>query len=93
MSFKDFIRKYKLKNRATSSMKIYQVISSIGLDDIDICLGDVPSSSDVELVKLHESKGTHWFAYINENYFDSNCCVCPKKVSMYIIERNGHCLN
>ena len=29
---------------------------------------------------------------MNENYFDSYGCVCPKKLSKFIIKRNGYCL-
>ena len=46
----------------------------------------------VGIVNLHPSKGTHWVCYINENYFDSYGCVCPKKLSKFIIKRNRHCL-
>ena len=57
-----------------------------------INLRDGPFSSDIGLVNLHPSKGTHWVCYINENYFDSSGCVCPKKLSKFIIKRNGFCL-
>ena len=51
---------YKLKNRATSNIKSQQVLSSIGLDNFDIYLKDGPFSSDIGIVNLHPSKGTHW---------------------------------
>ena len=44
------------------------------------------------VVNLHPSKGTHCICYINENYFDSYVCICPKKLSKFNIKRNGHCL-
>ena len=28
---------------------------------------------------------------MNENYFDSYGCVCPKKLSKFIMKRNGYC--
>ena len=92
MTFNDFIKKYKLKNKATSNMKIQQVLDSIGLDNVNIYLRDGPFKSDIGIVNLHPFKGTHWVCYINENYFDSYGIVCPKKLSKSIIKRNGYCL-
>ena len=92
MTFNDFIKKHNLKNKATSNIKIQQVLNSIGLNKVGIYLRDGPFSSDIGIVNLHPSKGTHWVTYINENYFDSYCCVSPKKLSKFIIKRNGYCL-
>ena len=92
MSFNEFIKKHNLRNKATSNIKIQQVLNSIGLNNIEIYLRDGPFSSDIGLVNLHPSKGTHWVTYINENYFDSYGCVSPKKLSKFIIKRNGYCL-
>ena len=92
MTFNDFIKKYKLKNKATSNIKIQQVLDSIGLDNVNIYLRDGPFKSDIGIVNLHPFKGTHWVCYINENYFDSYGIVRPKKLSKSIIKRNGYCL-
>ena len=92
ISFSEFIKKHNLKNKATSNIKIRQVLNSIGLNNIEIYLRDGPFSSDTGIVNLHPSKGSHWVAYINENYFDSYGCVSPKKLSKFIIKRNGYCL-
>ena len=92
MLFNDFVQKYNLKNKATSNIKIQKVLTSIGLDNVNIYLRDGPFSSDIGIVNLHPSKGTHWVCYINETYFDSYGCVCPKKLSKFIIKRNGYCL-
>ena len=92
MTFNDFIKKYKLKNKPTSNIKIQQVLSSISLNDVGIYLRDGPFKSDIGVVNLHPSKGSHWICYINENYFDSYGVVCPKKLSQFIIKRNGYCL-
>ena len=92
IKFNDFIKKYKLKNKTTSNIKIQRVLSSLSLNDVGIYLRDGPFSSDIGIVNLHPSKGTHWVCYINENYFDSYGCVCPKKLSKFIIKRNGYCL-
>ena len=92
MTFNDFIKKLNLKNKPTSNIKIQQVLNSIGLNNVGISLRDGPFSSDIGIVNLHPSRGTHWVAYINENYFDSYGVVCPKKLSKFIIKRNGFCL-
>ena len=92
MSFKDFVKKYNLKNKATLNIKIQHVLSSLSLDDVGIYLRDGPFSSDIGTVNLHPSKGTHWVCYINENYFDSYGCVPPRKLSKFVIKRNGRCL-
>jgi len=92
MTFNDFIKKYKLKNKATSNIKIQQVLSSLSLNDVGIYLRDGPFSTDTGIVNLHPSKGTHWVCYIHQNYFDSYGVVCPKKLSKFIIKRYGYCL-
>ena len=92
ITFNDFVKKFNLKNKATSNIKIQQVLNSIGLNNIEIYLRDGPFSSDIGIVNLHPSKGTHWVCYIDENYFDSYGVVCPKKLSKFIIKRNGCCL-
>ena len=80
-----------MKNKAKSKIKIQRIFSSLSLDGVGIYLRDGPFKSDVGNVKLHPSKGTHWVCYINEKYFDSYGCVCPKKLSKFTIKRNGSC--
>ena len=92
MTFNDFVRKNDLKNRATSNIKIQQLLSSLSLTDVGIYLRDGPFKTDIGVINLHPSKGTHWTCYVNENYFDSYGCVCPKKLSKFIIKLNGYCL-
>ena len=69
--FNEFVRKHNLNNKATSNINCYQFLSSIGLDNVGLYLRDGPFPSDVGIVNLHPTKGTHWVVYINENYFDS----------------------
>ena len=90
ITFNDFVHKYNLKNKATSNIKLHQVLSSLSLKDVGIYLRDGPFSTDIGLVNLHPTKGTHWVVYINEIYFDSYGCVPPKKLSKYIIKRKGY---
>ena len=59
MTFNDFIKKYNLKNKATSNIKIQQVLNSIGLNNVGIYLRDGPFESDIGIVNLHPFKGTH----------------------------------
>ena len=92
MTFNDFVRKFDFKNKPTSNMKNQQVLSSLSLNDVGIYLRDGPFESDIGIVNLHPSRGTHWVCYINENYFDSYGCTPPKKLSKFIINRNGYCL-
>ena len=91
ITFNDFVHKNKLKNEATSNIKIQKVLASIGLDYVGIYLRDGPFQTNIGIVNLHPSKGTHWVYYINENYFDSYGVVCPKKLFKFIIKRNGYC--
>ena len=61
ITFNDFVHKYKLKNKATSNGKIYEVLKNIGLDaKVGIYLRDGSLSNDIGMVNLHPSKGTHW---------------------------------
>ena len=92
MSFNDFVHDYKLKNKAIPNLKRQEVLSFLFLNDVGIYLRDGPFESNIGIVKLHPSKGTHWVVYINENYFVSYGCVCPRKPSSFIIRRNEQCL-
>ena len=92
ITFNDFIKKFNLKNKATSNIKIRQVLDSIGLDNVGFYLRDDTFKSDVGIVNLHRLKGTHWVCCINENYFDSYGILCPGKLSKFVIKRNGFCL-
>ena len=92
MSFKDFVKKYKLNNKATANIMIQQNLSDIGFDNVGIYFRDQPFSTDMGIVNLHWSKGTQWVSFINENSFDTYCCAPLKKLSKPIIKRNGYCL-
>ena len=63
MTLNEFIKEYNLKNKATSKLKIQQVLSSSSLHDVGISLRDRPFLSDNGIVNLHPSKGTHWVCY------------------------------
>ena len=57
--FNDFIKKYKLKNKATSNIKIQKVLDSMRLNN-GIYVRDGSFSSNIGIVNLHQSRGTHW---------------------------------
>ena len=77
--------------KATSNIKIDQIFRSIGLHKVGIYLRDGLISSDIGIVKVHDSIETQWVVYINQKYFDSYGCSPPQKLSKYIKKRNGHC--
>ena len=72
-----------MKNKATSNIKIQQIFFSNRLYNVGIYLGDGLSKSDIGILNLHPTKGTHCVLYTNEHYFDSYGCVCPKQLSNY----------
>ena len=90
--FNDFVKKFYLKNKATSNIKIQKVLSSIGLNNVEIYLRDGPFSSDIGIVNLHPSKGTHWVCYIKDCYFDSYGCPPPKKLLNYLKNKHKKCI-
>ena len=90
-SFNDFINEYKLKNKAKSTIKIYQLLSSLSFSDVGIYLKDGLFSSDSGRVNLHPSKGTHWVVDINEINFDCYGCPPPKKLSKLLVKRIVYC--
>ena len=91
MTFNDFVHKFKFKNKATSNKKIQQVLSTLSLNDVTIYLRDGLFKTDVGIGNLHPFRGSHWILYKNEKYFDSDGCSTPKKLSNFILKRNGHC--
>ena len=92
MLFKDFVHKQNLKTKSTSNIKIQQVLSSFSLNDVRIYSRDGLFPSDVGILSLHPSKGTHWVCCVIEKYFGSYGCAPLKKLSKFVIRRSGHCL-
>ena len=64
----------------------------MSLNDERNYLRDGPFESNIRIVKLHPTKGSHWIAYKNEKYFASNGCARPQHLSKFVTKRNGHCL-
>ena len=92
LSINYFVREHDLKTKATSNLKIQQVLCFTGLNNVGIYLRVGPFASDIGVGNLNPSKGTHWVCYIDRKYFDSYGVVCPKKSSKFIKKRNSHCL-
>ena len=80
ITFNDFVHKNNLKNKATTNIKIYEVLKKVGLDsEVGIYLRDGIFSTIYGIANLHPSRGTHWVLYIKDCYFDSYGCPPPKK--------------
>ena len=59
MMFNKFIKEFRIKNKATSNIKIKQILSSLSFNGVGIYLGDRLFESDVGTVRLNPLKGTH----------------------------------
>lgn len=71
MNFKDFIKKYNLKNASTNSSEITIIINEIGIQNFGIYLSDGALKTKQGLINFDNKKGTHWVCYYENNYFDS----------------------
>ena len=71
LTLNDFVLEHNLKNKATSNIKIKQILSCLGLSDVGIYLRDGAFSTDVGIVNIHPSKESHWVCYIHQIFFDS----------------------
>ena len=93
ITFNDFIHKHKLKNKATSNIKIYEVLKKIGLDSkAGIYLRDGDFLTRYGIVNLHPSRGTHWVLYIKDCCFDSYGCSPPEKLLNYSRNKHKKCI-
>ena len=60
MLFNDFVHKYKLKNKATSNLKVYEVLKKSGIDSkVGSYLRDGEFLTSYGIVNLHPSRRTH----------------------------------
>ena len=93
ITFNDFVHKHNLKNKATSNIKIYEVLKKIGLNSkVSIYLRDGIFSTNYGIVNLHPSRGTHWVLYNKDCYFDSYGCPPPKKLLEYLKNKHKKCI-
>ena len=86
LSFKEFVEKYRLKNEATSNVKIKEILQVLKVP-CGIYMRDDKFNTPSGIVKLHPSVGTHWVLYIHKYYFDSYGCPPPLNIMKQI--KNG----
>ena len=60
------INKKYLDTKLAEIRKTPQILSCLSLSDMGICLKDGPFTTDVGIVTLHPTNGTHWVAYISQ---------------------------
>ena len=87
LTFKEFVKKYGLKNEATSNVKIKGILDIINRHIHDSCkvyMRDDKFTTDSGIVNLHPSVGTHWVMFIKEYYFNSYGCPPPINILNYL---------
>ena len=87
LTFKEFIREFNLKNKATSNIEIQNVLERMKLK-CGIYMRDDKFTTPIGIVNLHPTKGTHWVLYINQFYFDSYGIIPPLSIQKYIKKRH-----
>ena len=70
LSFKEFIREFNLKNKATSNIEIQNILNKLNVK-CGIYMRDDKFTTPIGIVNLHPTKGTHWVLYLTRFYFDS----------------------
>ena len=85
LSFKEFVEKSGLENKATSNVKrkeiLYMLRVSSELDtECGIYMRDDKFTTPSEIVNLHPSVGTHWVLYTNKFHSDSYGCPPPTNI-------------
>ena len=65
LSLKEFIEKYRLQNKATSNVKIKEILNELDTP-CGIYMGDDKFITTSGIVNLHPTKGTHWVMFVNE---------------------------
>ena len=53
---------------------------------------DCKFETNVAIVFLHPSKGTHWNTSLHEDYFDSSGLPPPILLTTRFLKRNGNCV-
>ena len=91
LSFNQFIKLFKLRNEATSNIKLNNILKQLNLD-CPITMRDDPIFSHSGIINLHPFRGTHWVCFFNEYYFDSYACPPPQNILNYIKSKFGKCI-
>ena len=87
LTFKKFVENYGLKNEATSTVKIKDILDILSRRIHDSCkvyMRDDKLTTDSGIVNLHPSVGIHWVMFINKYYFDSYGCPPPINILNYL---------
>ena len=85
MSFKEIVKKYGIKNEATSNIKIKELLKELDFhESCGIYMRDDKFTTMAGIVNLHPTKGTHWVMFINEYFFDSYGCPQPLNIMSFI---------
>ena len=89
LSFIEFVDKYRLKNEATSNVKIKEKLNMLrASSELDTAYGiymrDDKITTTCGIVNLHTTKGTHWVMFVKEFYFDSYGCPPPTNILNHI---------
>ena len=85
LSFKEFVEKYRLKNEATSNVKVKEILNMLrASSELDTACGIYMRGDKFTttsgIVNLHPTKGTHWVMFVNEFCFDSYECPPPTNI-------------
>ena len=83
LSFKEFVKKYGLKNEATSNVEIKEILKLMNTS-CGIYMRDDKFITTSGIVNLHPTEGTHWVMFTNQNYFDSYGCPPPLNITKQI---------
>ena len=90
VTYSDFFTFYTLKNRATSEIKIKEVLNNLELT-CSFYLRDSTFKTNIVIVNI-PTKGKHWVAFMIEVYFDSLGCSPPETITDFPTKRNGKCV-
>ena len=85
-----FMKKYNLKNEATSGKKIVEVANKLGLKDFSIYIRTDELTTKQGIINLTDDykNGTHFVAFKDYYYFDSFCTEPPREIANQLANRN-----
>ena len=63
---------------ATSNIKNQHTLPSLSLNNVEFHLRDGPFESDMGRLTSQPTMGTHWVAYINENFWNRKAALLLK---------------
>ena len=76
LSFKEFVDEYGLKDEASSSVKIKEILDENNFP-AGIYMRNDAFTTNIGIVNLNSFKGTHWLMFVDDIYFGSYCCPPP----------------